>query len=331
MTGNVVAMLPFPALLSWGILLAIGLAMLLVAADHLTNAGETLGIIMGMPSYIIGVTIVAFGTSLPEMVSSIIAVLEGATEIVSGNVVGSNFANLSLVLPLGALVGGVLVIKQDLMRFDLPALLAASIALMLISIDGTITRLEAIMCLVGLSVVIFVALDSRGQAGSEEEQRTTDADGGPLPSVWKPLGVLALAAFGVWIGATVSIESVMGLSAAAGYNTAVMAAIVVALGTSVPEIFVSITAARKGQADMMIGNIIGSNVFNVFAVVGVSGMLGNLVVPDLIARDGIAAMMAITILSVLILINRRMTGRHALLILMFYPIFVIEIMQLASG
>ena len=230
----------------------------------------------------------AFGTSLPELASSIASVYAGAPEIVIGNVVGSNIANISLVLGLIAVVGKEVRMNDYIMYVDIPLLIMSAFLLWFVVSDKSVDVFEAIVLLIAL--VIFLVHSLSGNKDEETERSKID---------WKTILILIAGGIGVKFGADYTVEGIMGVAKALEIGEGVIAQSLVALGTSLPEVFVSIAAARKGQLDMAIGNVLGSNIFNTYAVMGIPALLGTLVIPDDVLMFSLPLMIALTIICLL--------------------------------
>jgi len=241
------------------------LAVLLLASDWFIEAAEKIGLSLGISTFIIGVTIVAFGTSLPELAASIAAVNNNTSEIVIGNVVGSNITNILLVLGLTAVVGKQIKLNFDLWDIDMP-LLFGSIFLMYFTLsDLHLSFGEAILYLCAL--VAFLLNSVLGSVSTDDER----------PKV-KPMDIAKLIAGAVlvYFGAEYTIVGIKGFSEAAGISAEVISLTFIALGTSLPEIFVSLSAIKKGKHAIAVGNVLGSNIFNSYAVMAIPSFMGPL-------------------------------------------------------
>lgn len=309
-----------PPLLLWSLVLVLSLAVLIKASDWFTAAAEGVGLALGMPAFVVGMTIVAVGTSLPELVASVLAVLRGTSEYVAGNVVGSNIANLLLVLGLAAIVNGHLRVKFELVHVDLPFLAASAFFLALVLWDGRVGRIEAVLCLVGLAIYVWYALCGKrsvdgGPVVSEEEQA-------PRPG-WPRTGMVLLGSAGlIYVGADYTVRSVVEIAQLVGIGAELIAASAVALGTSLPELAVTVAAARRGQPEIAVGNVLGSNVLNSFAVVGISGLVGTLAVPDSLLDFAVPVMVIATILTFFMIMEKEMTKWEGWLLVLFYVYFI---------
>jgi cation:H+ antiporter len=308
-----------PPLLLWALVLAVSLAVLVKASDWFTAAAERLGLALGMPAFMVGATIVALGTSLPELVAAVLAVIRGASEIVAGNVVGSNVANLLLVLGLAAVFHGHLRVRFELVKVDLPFLAGSAFFLALVLSDGRVGRAEAALSLAGLAIYVWYALRGRPPAAAAPADETAPAS---RPAWVRTFLVLAASAGLIYLGADFTVRSVVEIADLAGIGAEVVAATAIALGTSLPEIAVTIAAARRGRPEIAVGNVLGSNVFNSFAVVGVSGLVGPLVVPESIIDFALPVMVLATVLAFFVTMEKEMTKWEGWLMILFYVYFI---------
>ena len=248
-------------------LLAVGFVMLVKGSDWFVDGAAGIAAKFRIPQIIIGLTIVAMGTSAPEAAVSITAAMGGSADITVGNIVGSNILNVLVILGLASAIVPVAVGKSTL-KIDIPFMIAISVIFLLLGWDGTITRIDGLVLIalfVGyIGYMIWEALHS-----NEEGDEIKD-----MP-IWKMLlsTVIGLALV-VW-GADVAVGAATKLAQIFGMSERFIGLTVVALGTSLPELFTSVTAARKGNADIAIGNIVGSNIFNILFVVGLSSMVIN--------------------------------------------------------
>jgi cation:H+ antiporter len=273
-----------------------------------------------MPHFLVGVTIVSIGTSMPELVASVLAVLRGNSEIVAGNVVGSNVTNLLLVLGLAAIIGGRLRIEYDLVKVDLPFLVGSAFFLALVLWSGGVSRSEGVLSLCGLGLYVWYALT--GKAPIERELDGRESAIAAEPRWLRSTLVLIGAAGLIYLGADWTVEAVVRISGLVGIGAEVIAASAVALGTSLPEVAVTVAAARRGRPEVAVGNVLGSNVFNAFAVVGASALVGPLVVPQSILNFGLPVMIIATLLAVFMIMEKEMTKWEGWLSLLFYVYFL---------
>ncbi len=208
---------------------------------------------------------VGVGTSVPELVSSIYAAFVGETEIVVGNVLGSNITNILLVLGIAGLVGKEARLNRDLLHIDLPMVLGSAILLGFQIVDGSFTRMDAALCVVGAGIYVYSTLATGADVGGGRDEAVRLGAG-----VWfRLLGSLAV----IVLSAKYTVDAAVVLAAALGVGTEVIALSAVALGTSLPEIVVATTAARQGKIELAVGNVMGSNIFNALAVMGLPGVI----------------------------------------------------------
>ena len=307
--------LPLPPAVLWSLLLPASLALLVKSADEFTDAAETVGLAIGLPHFFVGATIVAIGTSLPELVSSVIAVWNGSSEIVAGNVVGSNIANLLVVLGLAAVIDRHVRIKQRIAVVDLPFLLGSTMLLALVLWDGTVGRGEALVLLTALAVYLHYLLAGRPPIDEPEEER-------PQASLARPALVLVVCAAIIFLAAQGTVTSVVRLAEITGIGTEVLAASAVALGTSLPEIGVTVAAARRGNSDMAVGNVLGSNIFNTLAVTGIAALIGPLAVPASLVAFAVPLMVVVTVVVYFMIMQQEITRWEGRLLLLFYAYFL---------
>ena len=298
--------------LGWAAVLILSLAVLVKGADLFVGAAVRAGNTLEMPPFLIGVVLVGFGTSLPELVSSVLAVPAGSSEIVIGNVLGSNITNVLLVLGLAGLLGGTFRVKTDLLRFDLPVMAGGAFLLGLMIEDGDFTTGEGVTCLLML-VVYLVGLMRSGVAGTEV--------GADRASTGTWILLLASPVL-IFLGAKYTVTSVTALAVGVGVGADVLAMSAVALGTSLPEVVVAVTATRRGQPELVVGNIVGSNIFNTFAVMGIPALLGTLTIPASAVDFSLPVFIAVTMLHVIITVDRRVTRSEGAFLLVFYLFFI---------
>jgi cation:H+ antiporter len=309
----------------WLVALVLSMVVLIKASDYFTDSAETIGVYLRLPAFIIGVTIVAIGTSLPELISSLIAVSKGSSEIVIGNVVGSNIANIFLVLGIAALVAKKLEITYELIHVDLPLLIGSAFLLAITVWDGVFTFPEAIICLIALTVYIVYTFRSEKTGKDKEIQREMGADikkrkmRRPKWHVWF---MLVISAFFIYIGAEFTIDSVINLSQMLDIGKEIIAASAIALGTSLPELAVSISAAKKGNPEIAVGNVLGSNIFNTFAVMGIPALFSTLIIPKSILTFSLPVMIAATVIYFFTTQDRQITKWEGWMLLLFYVVYI---------
>lgn len=246
--------------------LVVGFVMLIKGADIFVDGSSGIARKFGIPQLVIGLTIVAMGTSAPEAAVSIAAALKGNADITIGNIVGSNILNIFIILGLTAVIIP-LAVERSTIRVELPFLIAISALLLLLGLDGTVSLLDGLVLLVAFAVYLgYLFWMTKKNPASNED------DGKELP-VWKALLGVAVGLVLIVLGSDVTVDAATAIATYCGLSDRVIGLTIVALGTSLPELFTSVTAARKGNADIAIGNIVGSNLFNILFVVGLSALI----------------------------------------------------------
>lgn len=305
----------------WVIIFIVSLAVLIKASDYFTDASEKIGIYFGMPSFIIGVTIVAVGTSLPELVSSVIAVFKNSPEIVVGNVIGSNITNILLVLGVAAIIGKEIKITYKNLYIDVALLLASAFLFTITILDGVFSLPDALICLLGAVFYLIYTLRIEREPGHHEAKKTRKLEN-------KTIAILLGSSVFIYLGAEYTVESVLKLSEVFNVGKEVIAISAVALGTSLPELTVTITAAKKGKPEMAIGNILGSNIFNTFVVMGIPALFGSLFIPQSILSFGLPMMLVATLLFFFVIYDRKVKKWEGWLLLVSYGFFIGKVLNL---
>lgn len=305
------------------VLFVAGLGALILGAEWLVRGASRLAAKIGISPLVIGLTVVAFGTSAPEMAVSVQSSLAGQADIAIGNVVGSNIFNILLILGASALITP-LIVQQQLIRLDVPIMVGISILLLLFSLDGVIGRLEGILLFGGIiTYTVFLIVQSRKESKAVEDEYAQEfavkADGG-----WRPwvinIGFVGLGLTLLVLGSNWLVDSSVAIARWLGLSELIIGLTIVAAGTSMPEVATSITAAIKGERDIAIGNVVGSNIFNILAVLGLSGMVspnGVPVSPAALAFD-IPIMIAVALITVPILFTGNRIDRWEGGIFLFY-------------
>lgn len=251
----------------------VGIVLVLWGADRLTDGAVAVAEKMKMPQIVIGLTIVAMGTSMPEFCVSLVSALKGTTDLAVGNIVGSNIFNTLLIVGVSAWVAPMTILKSTV-RKDIPFALFASIILFIMCLDGNISRLDAGILFVLFLVFMYVTLK-----GTKTKEDYTTAKTEPIEDNKKPMAAWLSI---VWIivglacligGSNLFVEGATKVAEHIGVSEAVIGLTIVAGGTSLPELATSVVSARKGNSGIAIGNVLGSNVFNILAILGVTGVI----------------------------------------------------------
>ena len=270
------------------LLIIVGVTMVLYGADKLTEGASALARRMHVPEIVIGLTIVAAGTSAPELFVSVVSALNGTPDLAVGNVVGSNTMNCMLIVGCAAMVAP-MTISRSTVRKDIPFAVMASILLTCIALDNYLGRIDGIILLLGF--VVFMAYTllqaKNGQAEPQTEVRQLNP--------WLSLLFLVIGLAMLVTGSNVFVGSASSVAAALGVSEGVIGLTVVAGGTSLPELATSVVAARKGQSAIAIGNVIGSNVFNILLILGMTAVISPLQIEGITTID-----MAVILISVIL-------------------------------
>ena len=251
--------------------IVVGIALVLWGADRLTDGAVAVAEKMKMPQIVIGLTIVAMGTSMPEFCVSFISALKGTSDLAVGNIVGSNIFNALLIVGVSALVAP-MTIMEITVKKDIPFALVASVLLLIMCLDGDISRLDAGILFVMFLIFMYMTLKGAKKQGADAETAVEAEEKKPMSTwlsvVWILVGLLCLIG-----GSNLFVEGATAVAANLGVSEAVIGLTIVAGGTSLPELATSVVSARKGNSGIAIGNVLGSNVFNILAILGVTGMI----------------------------------------------------------
>lgn len=324
-------------------LFVVSLLVLLWASDTFTSATARVGLAFGISPFIIGATVVAGGTSLPELVSAVVAVTQDAPAIVLGNVVGSNIANIFIVLGLGAVVGGRIYVERELMRVDLPLLVVSTVFLLIAVWTSPFDWYEGVLALLGLAVYIHYTLAKPARldetveelvaehvedeeiAVAEEPPETVDEleeVASEAQATLRTYLLLAGSLAVVFVAADQLVAAILAIAGEVGVGAEIVAITAVGVGTSLPEIAVSVAAVRRGDPEIAVGNVLGSNVFNTFAVMAVPSFLGPLVVPANVREFALPVMVLATVLYYFITQDREITRWEGAVLLLLYAVFL---------
>lgn len=303
-------------LLFWIIIFIISLAVLVKAADYFTDYSEKVGLALGIPSFIIGVTIVSIGTSLPELASSLAAVFQGQTEIVVANAVGSNVANILLVIGIAALFARKLVVKRDLINLDAPLLACVTGLSFFIIWDGKVIWIEAIFLV--LSYLIYVLYTVYAHDHIEKKTKRKFKI--------KYLLFVLISGFFIYLGAKYTIDSVINISGILRISSSIIALTVIAIGTSLPELIVSVSAARKGRYEMALGNVFGSNIFNLAVVIGIPAFIKDLEISVDTIFIAVPFLLLATLLYIISGISRKIHNWEGAMYLIIYGLFIVKLL-----
>ncbi|MCD5406227.1 MAG: calcium/sodium antiporter [Desulfotomaculum sp.] len=303
-------------ILIWSLVFAVSLFVLLQAADYFIEYAEKIGSSLGVPIFIIGATIVAFGTSLPELVAGIFAVLDGTTEIVVGNVVGSNITNIFLIFALAAIIAKKITTDRKAIHIDLFFMLGSAFYLALTIWDGVFTMAEGLFCLAMMVMYVVYTVTT------VTDQDDDDAQEKKVKINWKHVAVLIISGVFIYIGAKYTVDAIVQLAGMFNIGAEIIALSAVALGTSLPELSVALAAIRKGIPELAIGNVLGSNIFNILAVMGIPALISPLVIPVGIMEFSLPLMLLATLMFYWTFHHKEVCRWQGILLLAFYVFFL---------
>lgn len=269
------------------VLLVMGLVVVLKGADWLTDGAVNIASRFGVSQMVIGLTIVAMGTSMPELCVSMVSALKGTPDLAVGNVVGSNTLNTLLIVGCSALVAPIMV-KRSSVRRDIPFAVLASLLMLIFCLDGGIDRLDAALLFILFAVFMFVTVKYSKNEGTEA--KTTAAPLGKA-ALLLVVGLVCLI-----LGSNLFVDNASFIASTLGVSDAVIGLTIVAGGTSLPELATSMVSAKKGNSDIAIGNVIGSNVFNILMIIGVTGLVKPMHIKGITSLDLIVMLASMLLL-----------------------------------
>ncbi len=302
-------------------LLIAGLAVLVLSGEVLVKGAVGIALRLRISTLVVGMTVVSFGTSAPELLVSLQASLSGNPAIAIGNVVGSNIANLALVLGLTALVLP-LPVERDSLRIDWPVMMSATILLILFIFNGTVNRIEGGL-LFGLLILFTVWLIRRSRKNAKSSDEN-EAEPPPLWHLFRDLGLVVLGCVGLVFGADWLLEGAVNIAESYGVSKHVIGVTIVAFGTSVPELVTSLVAAFRKQSDISIGNLVGSNLFNIMAILGITAMVKDIPVEEIVIQRDIWWVFGVSLLLLpLMLIGRKIGRWQGILLFSIYIAYLL--------
>ena len=312
------------------LLLVIGLVLLTFGADVLVKGASSLAGSLGISPLIIGLTVVAFGTSAPELSVSVSSAFKGSAEIAVGNVVGSNICNVLLILGLSAMAAS-LVVQKQLVRFDIPIMIYGSLLVLLMGIDGVISRIDGLLLFSGIvAYTVFLIKEARRQGVTVVGGADDIAPPQPL---WKNIILLVVGLVMLVLGSQWLVDGAVEIAKYFGLSELVIGLTIVAVGTSLPELATSVMASLKGERDIAVGNILGSNIFNIGVVLGLSGMVAPDGLPvaqsSLVVDIPVMILVAFACLPVF-LANYTVTRSDGVAFLVCYVVYVLYVVLAAQ-
>lgn len=262
------------------LLLFLGLGMLTLGARVMVTGGVALALRLGITPLVVGLTVLAYGTSAPELVVSAGAGLRGLGSLAVGNVVGSNVCNIALILGLCALLRP-LGVDRLVVRREVPVLIAVSVLTPLLLLDRTLGRIDgAILLLIVAGYTGFVVREAR-----QEKNTTADVGARAARSVWQSIALVMAGLTFLLVGADLMVDAAVGLARSWGWNELLIGLTIIAIGTSLPELALSLMSTLRGETDVAVGNVVGSCTFNLLGILGVTGLISPTALPDLRIAD----------------------------------------------
>ena len=312
----------------WFAVLALSLFFLIKSADYFTEYSEKIGLAYGMSSFIIGATIVAIGTSLPELVSSLFAIGAGETSFVVDNIIGSNIANALLILGITGIAAKTLKINTSLIDVDLPFFFMSMALFGYFALDAVISFPEGIALLIFF--VIFIVYNIRQKPLVEDADEMADiaksnTEKEPKKQIQKYIAIVVISIGVLSLSAKYLIDSILILSELLEITSSMLTITVVAFGTSLPEILTSIAAVKRGNHGMAIGNVLGSNTFNLLLIAGIPALITPLTIAPETFSIGLPFLVIATFVAIFVTFDNKVRPWEGVGMLLFYGVFIAKI------
>lgn len=306
------------------VLLVVGFVLLIKGADFFVDGSSGIAKKLRIPSIIIGLTVVAMGTSLPEAAVSVSAGLKGSNSLAISNVLGSNFFNLMVVVGLCAIMSPI-VVQKDVVKRDIPISIGAALMLLILGGVGmTLGRVDAIVLLVlfitFIVSLVLIALKARKESAEQEEE-----DEGKARPIWLCLIFIVGGAIAIMLGGDSVVDSATKIATSFGMSETLIGLTIVAVGTSLPELVTSVVAARKNEVELSLGNAIGSNIFNILLILGLAGTISPLAVIMENIIDVIVLIVVSTVIGLVAWKKKKLGRLEGILMVAFYVAYVVYI------
>lgn len=298
------------------LIFVVSLFVLVKGADLFLNSAEKIGLAVGLSPFVVGVVIVGAGTSFPELISSLVAVFKGVPEIVVANAIGSNIANILLIIGISAIFAKSIKSKTDLTNLELPIIAIITTIFLAFSWDGVIGRAESFILVLTFLVYVTYSIFNRPSDAPKEVLKDK-------PKITKKdILFLVLGLAGLVFGSKYLIDSVIGISEIFNIAPGAVSVVAVAFGTSLPELLVSIKAAIKGNPEVALGNVFGSNAFNILMVVGIPGLFSALPLDLITMSIAVPAIIAVTLIFIISCMSNAIHKWEGFMYVILYIIFV---------
>lgn len=306
------------------VLLVVGFVMLVKGADWFVEAASKLAEKFGISQLVIGLTIVAMGTSLPEAAVSTSAALKGSAEITIGNVLGSNIMNILLVLGITSVISP-LAVQLSTVKYEIPMVIGASVLLAGLGLyDGTVGRIDGIILLLGMALYLFYLLQmaKKGQNVSDEGEKSEKDE-----SIIKLVLFILLGGAMIVFGSRITVDAATALAKLFDMDERIIGLTIVAFGTSLPELVTSATAAIKGKADIAVGNIVGSNLFNLLFVAGIAATITPVVYAETFIADTVVCIATAILLWLCVLRTKKLKRHGGAILLVCYAAYFVYLIR----
>ena len=309
-------------------MLIIGLALLVGGGEWLVRGASSIALRLRLSPLVVGLTIVAFGTSAPELFISVQAALEGSPDLAMGNVIGSNICNLALVLGVTAVITSVPV-RRDSMRIDWPVTMGASLLLYVVVLDNLISWPEGLLFVGILATYTYLIIRKSRRENKSAEELAAELDvPPPTASLGKDLLFIVAGTVGLAFGSNWFVDGAQDLAITFGVSERVVGITVLALGTSLPELVTAVIAAVKKETDIALGNLMGSNIFNILSILGITSVIASIRVNDVIIHSDMIWMLLITFLIFPMMLYRRTIARlEGAILLAIYVYYIYSVVS----
>lgn len=306
------------------IYVVVGLGVLFLGGHWLVKGAARLAASLGVPPLVIGLTVVSMGTSAPELLVSLSAAWQGSSDIAIGNVVGSNIANIGLILAVSGLIL-MIPIQISLIKREIPLLILISFVLLALALDGDIGRLDGLLLVAGLiafnALIVRSALRERLTQREEDELQEEEEITGEIKRSHE-LARIVTGLAGLLVGANLLVEGAVAIARALGVSELIIGVTLVAVGTSLPELITSLAAALRRHGDILFGNIIGSNLFNILGILGITALVRPVAIQPSLLRLEIPVMIGFALALLLFVPRRKVSRIESALILAGYIVFI---------
>lgn len=291
-------------------LLILGFVLLVKGSDYFVDGAASMAAKLGIPQLVIGLTIVAMGTSAPEAAVSITAAFEGNAGITIGNIIGSNILNILIILGLASVIVPIAV-SLSTIKYEIPYMIACTFLIMFLGMDGEIRLLDgALLWVFFLAYLAYLFFSAKNNKSEDDEVACV--------SLWKQIVYVVGGIVAIVVGSKLAVYGATELARLFGMSERFIGLTIVALGTSLPELFTSVNAAKKGNADIAIGNVVGSNIFNILFIVGTAAFVTTVPFDRKFIIDSVVAILAGVILLVCVCSKKRLTRSAGVLFLVCY-------------